>query len=183
MIISSQIFLSCMIGQMMPQQLVTTLRVNQIVLVGRLTRDIAVNKSNNGTKVATFNHLAPCDWAVSSPKVAATLQMLPDWKAGEIASGKSTFYNAGTLGNGTLAVYVDPNRTGAQEDELTLGYKSKDSTYGAGVVYSPYTNWMSPQVVNPENFDEVRGFFNRYALTMAPRGCYNYARVLVNNLM
>lgn len=134
------------------------------------------------TKVATFNHLGPCDWAVCSPKVAAILQMLPDWKAGEIASGKSTFYNAGSLGNGTLAIYVDPNRCGAQEDEITLGYKSKDSTYGAGVVYSPYANWMSGTVVNPNNFDNVRGFFNRYALAMAPRGQYNYARVTIDNI-
>ena len=29
--------------------------LNQIVLVGRLTRDIAVNKSSNGTKVATLS--------------------------------------------------------------------------------------------------------------------------------
>lgn len=134
------------------------------------------------TKVATFNHLGPCDWAVCSPKMAAVLQMLPDWKAGEIASGKSTFYNAGTLGNGSLAIYVDPNRCGAQEDEITLGYKSKDSTYGAGVVYSPYANWMSQTVTNPDNFNNVRGFFSRYALTMAPRGEYNYARVTVNNI-
>ena len=134
------------------------------------------------TKVATFNHLGPCDWAVCSPKVAAVLQMLPDWKAGEIASGKSTFYSAGALGNGTLSIHVDPNRTGGQEDEITLGYKSKDSTYGAGVVYSPYTNWMSTTVVNPDNFNQVRGFFNRYALTMCPRGKYNYARVTIDNL-
>lgn len=134
------------------------------------------------TKVATYNHLGPCDWAVCSPKVAAVLQMLPDWKAGEIASGKSTFYNAGTLGNGTLSIYVDPNRTGGQEDEITLGYKSKDSTYGAGVVYAPYANWMSPTIPNPDNFDYVRGFFNRYALALAPRGEFNYSRVRINNL-
>ena len=132
------------------------------------------------TKVATFNHLGPCDWAVCSPKMAAVLQMLPDWKAGEIANAKSTFYNAGALGNGSLAIYVDPNRCGAQEDEITLGYKSKDSTYGAGVVYSPYANWMSGTVINPDNFNNVRGFFSRYGLTMAPRGEYNYARVRVD---
>ena len=33
--------------------------LNQIVLVGRLTRDIAVNKSNNGTKVATLGLAIP----------------------------------------------------------------------------------------------------------------------------
>jgi hypothetical protein len=136
-----------------------------------------------GTKVATFNHLAPCDWGVISPKVAATLQMLPDWKAGEISNHKSTFYNAGTLGNGTMTFYVDPNRTGVMEDEMTLGFKSKDSTYGAGVVYSPYATWLSKPMQHPENFDEIRGFFSRYALTMCPRGEYNYARLRVNNLM
>ena len=33
--------------------------LNQIVLVGRLTRDIAVNKSSNGTKVATLSLAIP----------------------------------------------------------------------------------------------------------------------------
>lgn len=145
-------------------------------------RCLAQKLYSASTKVATFNHLGPCDWAVVSPKVAAVLQMLPDWKAGEIASGKATFYNAGQLGNGTLAIYVDPNRCGGQEDEITLGYKSKESTYGAGVVYSPYANWMSSTVIVPDNFNNVRGFFNRYALTMCPRGSYNYARVTINGL-
>src|SRR5574344_852490 len=134
------------------------------------------------TQVAVYNHLGPADWAVCSPEVAAVLQMLPDWKSGEISNNKSTFYNAGALSNGALTIYVDPNRTGAQLDEVTLGYKSKDSTYGAGVVYSPYANWMSGTVVNPDNFNNVRGFFNRYALTLAPRGQYNYARVNISNL-
>lgn len=136
-----------------------------------------------GTKVATYNHLAPTDWGVISPKVAATLQMLPDWKAGEIANHKSTFYNAGALGNGSMTFYVDPNRAGVMEDEITLGFKSKDSTYGAGVVYSPYATWLSKPMQHPESFDEIRGFFSRYALTMCPRGEYNYARVRVDNLM
>ncbi len=33
--------------------------LNQIVLVGRLTRDIVVNKSDNGTKVATITLAIP----------------------------------------------------------------------------------------------------------------------------
>lgn len=33
--------------------------LNQIVLVGRLTRDITVNKSDNGTKVATMTLAIP----------------------------------------------------------------------------------------------------------------------------
>lgn len=33
--------------------------LNQIVLVGRLTRDIVVNKSDNGTKVATISLAIP----------------------------------------------------------------------------------------------------------------------------
>lgn len=130
------------------------------------------------TKVAMYNRLAPADWAVCSPQVAAALQMLPDWKAGEIAHNKSTFYNAGALGNGTVAIYCDPNR---MNNDITLGFKSKDSTYGAGIVYSPYANWMSGTVVNPDNFNNIRGTFSRYGITATPRAQFNYARVSVNN--
>lgn len=130
------------------------------------------------TKVAMYNRLAPADWAVCSPQVAAALQMLPDWKAGEISHNKSTFYNAGSLGNGTVAIYCDPNR---MNNDITLGYKAKDSTYGAGIVYSPYANWMSATIVNPDNFNNVRGTFSRYGITSTPRAEFNYARVTLDN--
>jgi hypothetical protein len=130
------------------------------------------------TKVAMYNRLAPADWAVCSPQVAAALQMLPDWKAGEISHNKSTFYNAGSLGNGTVAIYCDPNR---MNNDITLGYKAKDSTYGAGIVYSPYANWMSATIVNPDNFNNVRGTFSRYGITATPRAEFNYARVTLEN--
>ena len=130
------------------------------------------------TKVAMYNRLAPADWAVCSPQVAAALQMLPDWKAGEISHNKSTFYNAGSLGNGTVSIYCDPNR---MNNDITLGYKAKDSTYGAGIVYSPYANWMSATIVNPDNFNNVRGTFSRYGITATPRAEFNYARVTLDN--
>lgn len=130
------------------------------------------------TKVAMYNRLAPADWAVCSPQVAAALQMLPDWKAGEISHNKSTFYNAGSLGNGTVSIYCDPNR---MNNDITLGYKAKDSTYGAGIVYSPYANWMSATIVNPDNFNNVRGTFSRYGITATPRAEFNYARVTLEN--
>ena len=130
------------------------------------------------TKVAMYNRLDPADWAVCSPQVAAALQMLPDWKAGEISHNKSTFYNAGSLGNGTVSIYCDPNR---MNNDITLGYKAKDSTYGAGIVYSPYANWMSATIVNPDNFNNVRGTFSRYGITSTPRAELNYARVTLDN--
>lgn len=130
------------------------------------------------TKVAMYNRLAPADWAVCSPQIAAALQMLPDWKSGEISHNKSTFYNAGALGNGTITIYCDPNRL---NNDITLGYKAKDTTYGAGIVYSPYANWMSGTVVNPDNFNNIRGTFSRYGITATPRAEFNYARVSVEN--
>ena len=130
------------------------------------------------TKIAMYNRLAPADWAVCSPQVAAALQMLPDWKAGEISHNKSTFYNAGSLGNGTVSIYCDPNR---MNNDITLGYKAKDSTYGAGIVYSPYANWMSATIVNPDNFNNVRGTFSRYGITATPRAEFNYGRVSLLN--
>ena len=151
-----------------------------------LHRALAQKMYQYCTKIAQYNKIAPADWAVTNPQVAAVLQMLPDWKNGEINSNKSTFYNAGTLGSGAISVYVDPNRmaygTDGESVDITLGFKSKDSTYGAGMVYSPYANWMSATVVNPENFNNVRGTFSRYAITATPRAEYNYGRVTVNNL-
>lgn len=130
--------------------------------------------------IAQYNKLGPASWAVTSPKTASILQMLPDFK-GEISNNKNTMYNAGNLG-GNLQIYVDPNRYGAGADEIVLGYKSTDSTYGAGVVYSPYANWMSSTVTHPETFDSIRGFFSRYAITMVPRGEYHYGRVQLSGL-
>lgn len=131
------------------------------------------------TKIAQYNRIAPGDWAVVNPALASALQMLPDWKVGEINSNKSTFYNAGLLGSGAVSVYVDPNR---MKDDITIGYKPKDTTYGAGLVYSPYANWMSSTVINPDNFNSVRGTFSRYAITATPRAEYNYGRLTVNGL-
>ena len=139
------------------------------------------------TKIAQYNRIAPGDWAVVNPKVASVLQMLPDWKVGEINSNKSTFYNAGLLGSGAVSIYVDPNRMSStvskkSSDDITVGYKPKDTTYGAGLVYSPYANWMSSTVINPDNFNSVRGTFSRYAITATPRAEYNYGRLTVTGL-
>lgn len=140
------------------------------------------------TKIAQYNRIAPGDWAVVNPKIAAALQMLPDWKVGEINSNKSTFYNAGLLGSGAVSIYVDPNRMSSTttdnkaSDDITVGYKPKDTTYGAGLVYSPYANWMSSTVINPDNFNSVRGTFSRYAITATPRAEYNYGRLTITGL-
>jgi len=130
-------------------------------------------------KIAQYNRLGAATWAITSPQIAAILNMLPDYK-GEIANTGNTMYDAGLLG-GKLNIYVDPNRTGASANNILLGYKSENSVYGAGVVYSPYTNWMSNTVTDPNSFNSIRGFFTRYALTMVTRGQYNYASLNLLN--
>lgn len=132
-----------------------------------------------GAKVAQFNRISSCTWAVVSPQIAALLQMLPDFK-GEMPASGNTVYDAGKLGS-KLGIYVDPNKGGVSANEILMGYKSTNTTYGAGVVYSPYTSWMSNTVTNVDNFDQVRGFFNRYALTMVTRGQYNYSKINILN--
>lgn len=132
-----------------------------------------------GAKVAQYNRISSCTWAVVSPQIAALLQMLPDFK-GEMPASGNTVYDAGKLGS-KLGIYVDPNKSGASANEILMGYKSSNTTYGAGVVYAPYTSWMSNTVTNVDNFDQVRGFFNRYALTMVTRGQWNYAKVNILN--
>tara|TARA_Y100000310_G_scaffold236856_1_gene240103 strand:- start:1343 stop:2887 length:1545 start_codon:yes stop_codon:yes gene_type:complete len=132
-----------------------------------------------GALIATYNRQGPASWAVVSPTVAAVLQMLPDFK-GEINGGNFNIFEAGKLG-GRLAIYVDPNRTGTIADEILLGYKSQATTYGAGAVYAPYTNWMSNTITDPNNFNSVRGFFSRYALKMVPRGQWFYGKLSITN--
>ncbi|HUS51441.1 MAG TPA: hypothetical protein VMZ91_14825 [Candidatus Paceibacterota bacterium] len=130
-------------------------------------------------KIATYNRQGPAAWAVVSPQVGALLTMLPDFK-GEIAGGTFNVFEAGRLGSG-LKIYVDPNRHGASANEILLGYKSNSTAYGAGVVYSPYVNWMSNVVTHPDNFNSIRGFFSRYALKLVPRGQFFYGKVSLIN--
>lgn len=131
-------------------------------------------------KIAQYNRQGPASWMVVSPQVGAVISMLPNFK-GEIAGGTFNVFNAGSLGNG-MKVYVDPNRNGAQSGEIQLGYKSSNTTYGAGVVYSPYVNWMSDVVTHPDNFNSIRGFFSRYAITEVERGKWFYGKLNVTGI-
>ena len=130
-------------------------------------------------KIAQYNRLGPASWAVVSPQVAALLAMLPDFK-GEIAGGTFAVFEAGQLGSG-LKIFIDPNRYGTIANDILLGYKNTNSTYGAGVVYAPYTNWISGLVTDPNNFNSVRGFFTRYALKKIVRGQWYYGKVSLIN--
>jgi len=142
-------------------------------------RALAQKMYQLAAKVSQYNRIGPANWAVVSPQVGALLNMLPDFK-GEVAGGTFTVFEAGKLG-GNIKVYVDPNRSGTLASEILLGYKSIDTTYGAGVVYAPYTNWISNLVTDPNNFNSIRGFFSRYALKKVPRGQWHYAKMTLQN--
>jgi len=142
-------------------------------------RALAQKMYQASAKIAQYNRQGPASWAVVSPQVGALLNMLPDFK-GEIAGGTFNVFEAGKLGSG-LKIFVDPNRHGASSNEILLGYKSNSSTYGAGVVYAPYTNWMSNTVTHPDSFNSIRGFFSRYAMKLVQRGQFFYAKVNLLN--
>jgi len=143
-------------------------------------RALAQKMYQASAKIAQYNRQGPASWSIASPQTAAILNMLPDYK-GEIAGGTFSVFEAGQLGSG-LKIYVDPNRHGAEANEILLGFKSTNSTYGAGVVYSPYSNWMSNTIQSPDNFDSVRGFFQRYALHKVDRGQWHYAKIQLANV-
>lgn len=129
-------------------------------------------------RMVQYNRQGTANWAVVSPEVASVLQMLPEFQ--RVAVKKSTgVYNLGSMSG--IKFYVDPNKIGNEAYEILLGFKSGITNYGAGVVYSPYANWMSGTVINPENFNSIRGFFSRYAITTLPRGQYYYAKLSVLN--
>ena len=139
-------------------------------------RALAQKMSLVGAKVAQYNRQGAANWAVVSPQIASVLSTLPNFK-GEISGTNINIHMAGILGN--LKIYVDPNNV---SNEILMGFKSGSSTYGAGVVYSPYTNWMSNTVTHPDNFNSIRGFFSRYAVTKVVRGEYFYSKLTVENL-
>ncbi len=139
-------------------------------------RALAQKMAMCGAKIAQYNRQGSANWAVVSPQIATVLAMLPSFK-GEITGSGMNVQQIGVMGG--LKVYVDPNNTSG---EILMGYKSTSSTYGAGVVYSPYTNWMSNTVTHPDNFNSIRGFFSRYAVTKVVRGEWFYSKLTVNNL-
>lgn len=142
-------------------------------------------------KIATYNRQGPATWIVCSPQTGAVLSQLPSFKTEIGTAGQN--YNVKYMGNlyGNIDVYVDPNRGynagsgGFQKfsDTLLLGYKEGNNPYASGIIYSPYTNWMSNTVIHPDNFNSIRGFFTRYALTKVVRGQYYYGKLTVDNLI
>ena len=130
-------------------------------------------------KVAQFNRQGAANWAIVSPKVAAILSMLPEFSK-DSAIKSPNIYTVGSMSK--IKYFVDPNRIGNDEDTILLGFKNNISSFGAGVVYSPYANWMTPNILDPDTFDTNKGFFSRYAITLAPRGQYFYAKLTINNL-
>jgi hypothetical protein len=130
-------------------------------------------------KMAQYNRQGAANWAVVSPKVAAVLQMLPEFTKETVVTSPN-IYTIGSMSK--IKYFVDPNRVGADEDTILLGFKSPISTFGAGVVYSPYANWMTPSIFDPNTFDSNKGFFSRYSLTLAPRGEWFYAKLTITNL-
>lgn len=130
-------------------------------------------------RMAQYNRQGAANWAVVSPKVAAVLQMLPEFSK-ESVSLSPNIYTIGSLNK--IRYFVDPNRVGANEDAILMGFKSPITSYGTGVVYSPYANWMTATIIDPANFDSNKGFFSRYAITLLPRGQWFYAKLLITNL-
>jgi hypothetical protein len=129
-----------------------------------------------------YNRMGKANWLVCSPQMATIFETLKGF------NGTQAFQNSGSsvlgvIKNGNyknqLDIYSDPNRS---VNDILIGYKSGVTPYGGGVVYAPYTNWMSPVVYDPSTFNPTRGFFTRYGLTTVPRGRFNYAKMTVSGL-
>jgi len=128
-------------------------------------------------EMTVFNRQGGANWAVISPQVGALLKMLPGFE-GEIAGSSLKIQEFGNLSG--IQMYVDPNKK--DRELVTLGLKTTNSNYGAGVVYAPYHSWMSSVVTNPENFDSIRGFFSRYAVDSFERGEWFYAGLTLDGV-
>jgi hypothetical protein len=130
-------------------------------------------------RMAQYNRQGAANWAVVSPKVAAVLQMLPEFSKEQVSLSPN-IYTIGSLNK--IRYFVDPNRVGPDADTILMGFKSPITSYGTGIVYSPYANWMTATIIDPANFDSNKGFFSRYAITLLPRGQWFYAKLHLTGL-
>lgn len=148
-----------------------------------LDRHIALAEAilRAAAKIGKHNRQGAGNWIVCSPEIGVILSMLNGFNGVEsVKGGMNTAIGMYKLGNyrSKFDIYIDPNGI---DEEILIGYKSGNSPYGSGVVYSPYANWASDKLTHPDTFKSIRAFFTRYGINAVPRGQWNYAKIVVSN--
>lgn len=114
------------------------------------------------------------NWMVADPDTCGRLEKLQGFQLADVADNQWNIQHGGRHLYGTLKnrwlIYKDP---WFDADKILLGYKG-ESFLDAGFVYAPYIPfYVTPLLVDPNDFKPRRGMMSRYASTMVVGDMYS----------
>lgn len=133
-----------------------------------------------GAKMERFNKLGKPNVALISPNIEAQLYHLKTFKFFDdnVSNPAGGIYKVGSI-PGKIDFYVDPTM---ETDEILLAYKHNGSPFGAGAVYAPYFNYLSPEIYDGNTSTKTRVLTTSYGLEMVPFGEYLYGLLKITGL-
>jgi hypothetical protein len=140
-------------------------------------------------RIAIRNRRGPANFIIATPKVCTILQLLPEFRAFEVASSIQAHPN-GVARVGTLAgqfnIYRD-TRTEAQflagvrtepVEYALLGYKGSEF-WDTGIVYCPYIPVLVQRSISPHTFTPNVGMMTRYGVIDHLFGSQNFYHLVI----
>jgi hypothetical protein len=140
-------------------------------------------------RIAIRNRRGPANFIIATPKVCTILQLLPEFRAFEVASSIQAHPN-GVARVGTLAgqfnIYRD-TRTEAQYlagvrtepvEYALLGYKGSEF-WDTGIVYCPYIPVLIQRTISPHTFTPNVGMMTRYGVIDHLFGSGNFYHLII----
>lgn len=142
--------------------------------LGERNRDFYAKIIIEANRIAIRNRRGAGNFIIATPRVAAMLEMLPDftWMSvqGNVNTSSIGVSRVGSVG-GRFQIYRD-TRTEAQYqvgtrsngiDYALIGYKGPEY-YDTGIVYCPYIPVMIQRTVGPNDFSPRVGLMTRYGV-------------------
>ena len=153
---------------------------NQIERIATLYTQV-LDKSN---EIAVRTRRGAANFAITSPKVAALLERLGDFRFygddnAKVQSGTTGIAKVGTLRQGSIKVYRD---TFAGGNYVLLGYKGP-TPQDSGIVFCPYIPLQLLKAIDPNTFSPRIGARTRYGILSHLFGSGNfYHFIMVSGL-
>lgn len=142
--------------------------------LGERNRDFFAKLIIEANRIAIRNRRGAANFIIATPRVAAMLEMLPEftWMSvqGNVNTQPVGVARVGSVG-GRFQIYRD-TRTEAQYqvgtrstpiDYALLGYKGPEY-YDTGIIYCPYIPVMIQRTVGPNDFSPRVGLMTRYGV-------------------
>jgi hypothetical protein len=157
--------------------------------LGERNRDFYSKVIIEANRIAIRNRRGSANFIIATPRVAAILEMLPEfqWMSvnGNVNTQPTGIAKVGTLG-GRFTVYRDTRTdsqylAGARSNPLEyalLGYKGTEY-YDTGIVYCPYIPVMIQRTVGANDFAPRVGLMTRYGVVDHIFGANLYYHIII----